>query len=74
LGGKRKARDDQSTCRAKNSTPKSSKYNRDIYFGHRDVLILKKKGHNVALVRRKAHSMKPSELKRYLETKSCRLH
>jgi hypothetical protein len=65
LGGKRKARDDQSTCRAKNSTP---------ILGHRDVLILEEKGHNVALVRKKAHSMKPSELKRYLETKSCRLH
>lgn len=45
-------RDDQSTFRAENSTPKSSKYNRDIYFGFRDVLILEK-GRNVALVRTK---------------------
>ena len=52
FGGKRKVRDDQSTCRAENSTPKSRKYNPDIYFGFRDVLIMEKKGHNVALVRK----------------------
>jgi len=40
LGGKSKAQDDQFTCRAENSMPQSSKYNRDIYFGFRDVLIL----------------------------------
>jgi hypothetical protein len=39
LGGKRKAKDDQSTCTAEKSMPKSSKYNCDVYFGFRDLLI-----------------------------------
>jgi hypothetical protein len=56
LGGKRKAKDDQSTCRAENSTPKASKYNRDLYFGFRDVLIPDKKGLNVTLIRKKKSS------------------
>jgi hypothetical protein len=53
VGWQSKAQDDQSTCRAEKSRPQSSKYNRDIYFGFIDVLILEKKGLNVAPVRKK---------------------
>ena len=68
VGVKRKATDDQSTCRADNRKPKSRKYGRYVYFDFKDVLVTGEEGPRCGI--RSEYEAKKTTIS---GNKSCRL-